>query len=165
MIEGLALQVAQNFANVSEQQIAELEYQVGMTALDSLERHLLYALRVSKCVPDLRKLDTLASRWGAAHRGAGGMGLDAAKSSRDWSTIVDFLSKLYQDKFRELAQETVTKAIENGAKRKSNTAKQRVLDKGVATLITARNSFSSDLPGLHQEVQAYIDRIERFRNS
>ncbi len=165
MIEGLALRVAQDFANVSEQQIAELEYQVGVTALDSLELHLLYALRVSKCVPDLRKLDTLASRWGVAHRGAGGMGLNAAKSSPDWSTIVDFLSKLYQDKFRELAQQTVTKAIENGAKRKSNTAKQKVLDKGVATLITARNSFSSDLPGIYQEVQAYIDRIDGFRNS
>jgi hypothetical protein len=165
MIERLALQVAQNFANVSEQQIAELEYQVGMYALDSLERHLLYALRVSKCVPDLRKLDTLASRWGVAHRGAGGMGLDAAKSSPDWSTIVDFLSKLYQDKFRELAQETVTKAIENGAKRKGDTAKRKVLDKGIATLIAARNAFSSDLPSLQQEVQAYIDQIEGFRDS
>jgi hypothetical protein len=163
MIDRLSLQVAQNFANVSEQQIAELEYQVGMTAPDSLERHLLYALRVSKCVPSLRNLDTLASRWGVAHRGAGGMGLDAAKSSPASSTIVDFLRSLYRDKFRELAQQTVAIAIENGAKRKGNAAKQKVLDKGIATLVAARNAFSSDLPGLHQEVQTYIDHIEGFR--
>jgi hypothetical protein len=164
MIEGLSLQVAKNFANMLEQQIAELEYKVGMAAPDSMERHLLYALRVSKCVPSLRNLDTLVSRWGVAHRGAGGMGLDAAKSSPDWSTIVDFLRSLYHDKFRELAQQTVTMAIEKGAKRKGNAAKEKVLDKGIATLVAARNVFSSDVPGLHEEVQTYIDRIEGFRN-
>lgn len=55
MLEGLALQIVQRFAEVSEQQIAELEYQVGMKAPDSLERHLLYALRVSRCVPVFAK--------------------------------------------------------------------------------------------------------------
>jgi hypothetical protein len=165
MIDGLSLQVAQNFANVSEQQIAELEYQVGITTPDSLERHLLYALRVSKCVPSLRNLDTLASRWGVAHCGAGGMGLNAAKHSPAWSSVVDFLSSLYRDKFCELAKQTVATTIENGAKRKGDTAKRKVLDKGIATLIAARNAFSSDLPSLQQEVQAYIDQIEGFRNS
>ena len=129
MSEGYALRVARDFANVSEQQIAELEYQVEVTALDSLEFHLLYALRVFKCVPDLRKLDTLASRWGVAHRGAGGMGLDAAKSSPDWSTIVDFLTKLYQDKFRELAQQTVTKTIENEPNGKATPRSRKSLTK------------------------------------
>ncbi|PYJ70006.1 MAG: hypothetical protein E6J54_28360 [Deltaproteobacteria bacterium] len=165
MIEGLALQVAQNFRNVSEQQIAELEQKVIMTAPNSLECHLLYALRVSRCVPGLRNLDTLASRWGVARRGAGGMGLDAATTSPDWSAIVDFLIKLYLEKFREMAQRTVTMAIEKAAKRKSEAAKQKVLEKGVATLIAARNAFRCDLPSLDQETQGYIQRIEEVRQS
>ncbi len=160
MVEGLALQVAQNFANVSEEQICQLEYQVGMTAPDSLERHLLYALRVSKCVPNLRNLDTLVSRWGVAQSGAAGMGLDAARGSPHWSTIADFLSKLYRDKFHELAQQTVTTSIENAAKRKSEAAKQKVLDKGVAILVAAKDAFSFDV---QCEVQSYIDRIDGFR--
>ncbi len=163
MIEGLALQVAQDFANVSEEQIGHLEYQVGMTAPDSLERHLLYALRVSKCVPSLRNLDTLVSRWGVAWSGAAGMGLDAAKASPHSSTIVDFLSNLYHNKFRELAQLTVMTSIENAAKRKSEAAKQKVLDKGVAKLVAAKNAFSFKLPGIDREVQSYVDRIGGFR--
>jgi len=165
MIEGLALQVVQNFDDMSEDQIAQLEQQVAMTAPNSLECHLLYALRVSRCVPGLRNLDTLASRWGVARCGARGIGLDAAMTSPHWSAIVDFLSKLYHEKFRELAQRTVTMAIENAAKRKSEAAKQKVLNKGVAALIAARNAFRSDLPSLDQETQGYIQRIEEVQKS
>lgn len=165
MIDGLAAQVVQTFSEVSEAQIAQLEQQVLMAAPNSLERHLLYALRVSRCVPNLRNLGTLVSRWRVARCGAGSSGLDAAKNSPYWPTIVEFLRKLYADKFRELAQQTVTTAIENAGKRKGAALRQKVLDKALATVVDAGNAFSSELPGLHEEVQVYADRIEGFRKS
>lgn len=165
MIDGLAAQVVQNFSEVSEAHIAQLEHQVLLAAPNSLERHLLYALRVSRCVPNLRNLGTLVSRWRVARCGAGSSGLDAAKSSPYWTAIVEFLRKLYADKFRELAQQTVTTAIEKAGKRKGDALRRKILDKALATVVDAGNAFSSDLPSLHEDVHAYTDRIEGFRKT
>jgi hypothetical protein len=49
-MEAIVEQIVQNFGTISEQQICELEFQVATKNPGSLERHLLYALRVSKCV-------------------------------------------------------------------------------------------------------------------
>lgn len=165
MIDGLALQVVRNFPEVSEVQIAQLEQQVLMAAPNSLERHLLYALRVSSCVPRLRNLGPLVSRWKIARGGAGSVGLDAAKSSPYWTTVCEFLRKLYADRFRELAEQTVITAIEKAAKRKSDALRQKALDKALATVVDAGNAVGSDLPGIHEDIQAYTDRIERCRST
>lgn len=163
LFEGAALRIVQNFANVSEQDIGLLEHQVAMTQTGSLESHLLYALRVSKCVPNLRKVETLASRWSVARSGASDMGLDAAKGSPHWSTVREFLLKLYRDKFSELAQHTVATTIETASKRKSASAKQRVLDKAVATLMAVENALSADFPRVREEVKACLGKIEQFK--
>jgi hypothetical protein len=165
MMEAIVEQIVQNFGTISEQQICELEFQVATKNPGSLERHLLYALRVSKCVHNLRKLDTLVSRWGVAHCGAGGMGLDAAKTSPQWAMVAAFLTKLYDGKFAELVKETVTTTIDVASKRKNNTAKQKALDKGIGTLRAAVKGLSADYPALDNEVKPYLAKIEQFRNS
>jgi hypothetical protein len=165
MYDGIACQIVQNFANVSEQEIALLEHQVAMTEPGSMESHLLYALRVSKCLPSLRKVETLASRWGVACSGAADTGLDAAKNSPHWATVRGFLIKLYREKFSELALYTVSTTIETASKRKSASAKQRVLDKGVASLVVAMRALNADFPDIRDEIKTCLDQIEQFKTA
>ena len=93
------------------------------------------------------------------------MGLEAAKTSPQWAMVVAFLTKLYHGKFAELVKETVTTTIDVASKRKNNTAKQKALDKGIATLRAAVKGLSADYPDLDNEVKPYLAKIEQLRNS
>jgi hypothetical protein len=51
-------------------------------------------------------------------------------------------------------------ALDVASKRKNNTAKQKALDKGIATLRAAVKVLSADYPDLDNEVKPYLAKIE-----
>jgi hypothetical protein len=157
--------VLEKFSTLSEATIARKDMQVGIMDPQSLERHLLYALRVSRCVPTLRKLETLVSRWGVARSGASGFGLDGGQASPNWHAVQQFLVSLYEDKFQELAFETTSMALEVASKRKSKALREKALMKALASVEQAADAVAQDLPGVRTHARACADRISAARAS
>ncbi len=127
----------------------------------SPEIHLLYALRVSKCVPTVKSVKTLASRWSIANWGPkASSGLQNGSQSSHWGLVNGFLSNLYLQRFHELCEEAANKANETAAKRKTPTAKESTYQKAIDKIVSAATEFGEDLPGLHETKIRWIDYLE-----
>jgi hypothetical protein len=126
--EEITAYVLAHFDDVTEEQIGKFERDVAIACPNSYESGLLYALRVSKCVPTLKSFKTLNSRWGLAHSGTrGDGGFVAATRSPNYQATHDFLAKRYGDRVEELCREIVAKAENAAANRKTESARCNVL--------------------------------------
>ncbi len=159
--EEITRYVVSRFARVSERTIADLSLEILRVQPHSPEIHLLYALRVSKCIPTLKAVSTLASRWSIANRGPqGNSGLQNGRQSGDWELVNRFLTNLYLQRFHELCEEVASKADETAAKRKTPTAKESAYRKAIDKILGAVTEFAENLPGLHEAKTQWIDRLE-----
>jgi len=133
--EDITRYVVSHFAEVSEKQIADASLAILTVNPHSPQIHLLYALRVSKCVPTLKHINTLASRWSAANRGPqGGGGLQDGRESREWEVVNGFLGNLYLRRFHGLCEEAAGKAKETASKRSTAAAKANAYQKAIWVL-------------------------------
>lgn len=110
--EQIAPYVVEHFDAAAENEIVQAEHQVMGARPFSPELGLLYALRVSKCVPTLKSFKTLGSRWNVASGVSSGglMGLICGLPSPNHDLVKDFLTRLYLRRFCDLAKEIALKA-------------------------------------------------------
>ncbi len=164
--EEITRYVVSRFARVSEKTIADLSLEILRVQPHSPEIHLLYALRVSKCIPTLKAVSTLASRWSIANRGPqGNSGLQNGRQSSDWELVNRFLTNLYLQRFHELCEEVASKADETAAKRKTPTAKESAYQRAINKILEGAAEFVDDLPGLHETKTRWIDRLKSLGGS
>lgn len=110
--------------NITANDLSTLEYLLLGQYPDMCERHLLYALRVSKTAETCKSPKTLASRWATASTGGGTTGLACGAASPSHALVSEFLSILYVNRFTEMMQAVLDKAATTAQKRK--TAQTRV---------------------------------------
>lgn len=117
-----------NFDEMTEEQIGQFERNVAKACPYSSERGLLYALRVSKCVPALKSFKAIAARWETAYNGTKGTGgfIGGMGSPNEQGTY-DFLVALYSRRLNELSEEIVAKAEQGVATRKAPSAKSKAI--------------------------------------
>ena len=160
-IDEITQYLVSHFSDVTEDEIARAADAILMVQSHSPEYHLLYALRVSKCVPRLKSIKTLASRWSTANTGPrSSSGLQNGRQSSHWGLVNGFLSNLYLQRFHELCEETANKASETAAKRKTSTAKESAYQKATDKIADGAADFGEDLPGLHETKTRWIDYVE-----
>ena len=150
-----------NFDTVTEEQIGQFERDVAQACRYSPESGLLYALRVSKCVPTLKSFKTLGSRWGTAFsgpRGAGG--LIGGTDSPNYRTTHDFLVKLYSDRVEELCREIVANAEKDAVNRKTESARCNVLYAAIGKIEQAYFQVSW-VPDPWAKQRAWIDCLDK----
>jgi DNA polymerase III epsilon subunit-like protein len=154
--------IIDQFEYATEQAIGEYERDLLKASQAELERSLLYALRVSKCVPEVKTMKTLASRWSTACSGAGGYGLFLAKNSANYNRVFQLLKEMYLQRFAELSHEIVSKASTSAQKRKSVKAKQNAFIRAGERIEKATDEFASrDLLELDDQAGFTINILNR----
>jgi len=146
MSKSPVIDVLAAFESLTEQEIATREHQALLDGVPGPERALLYALRVSTCLPKLRKLETLASRWGVAHGRPDRTGLLAGVSSPNYERVRNALVQMYLYRFDELAGELVA---ETGSSKASTPERLRkATERAKALLDAVVAQFVPEPPGL-----------------
>jgi len=154
-----------HFEKITEDMIGVLETRLTHPNYHA-EKALLYAVRVSKIVPEVKTMKTLASRWATACAGSGGYGLLAGSSSPNYSRVLRLLCETYHQRFAELSHEMVLRAIETAQDRKTAKAKQNAVLRAVDRVEKARDEFvSSDLLGLTEQVNHTGLLLNQYANS
>jgi DNA polymerase-3 subunit epsilon len=154
-----------HFEKITEDMIGVFEFELTKEAYQA-EKALLYALRVSKIVPEVKTMKTLASRWGTAYAGAGGQGLLAGSSSPNYSRALRLLREIYCQRFAELSHEIVLKASESAEQRKTAKAKQNDILRAVNRIEKAKVEFlHGDSLGLERQVIFTKDLLNQYANS
>jgi hypothetical protein len=157
--ESITKRVVEQFMQLSEQDIALAETQVKRQDGLHPEEHLLYALRVSRCIPNVTKLKTLASRWRVANCGAGGMGLLAGQSATNWQMVYNFLADLYQKRLDELCGQAFATTRESVSRPRSARANLKVIDTAIERIQSAQAEFTHDLPGLEMTIDKWVREL------
>ncbi len=155
--------VLASFDQITEGEIASAEHAGLSDGLPEAERSLLYALRVSHCVPRLTKIATLASRWGIANSGAGGAGLESAKESPNWASVHAFLADLYLRRFDSLADLLVREAEAGFAGSVSTEGDTSVVDRALDALNAGVGAFTRELQNLPVHAQRWTDALHALR--
>ncbi len=182
--------IAAHFDEVAEDQIAAAEAELTKAYLQSPEvarlsavswrsaagrRYLkipevalLYAFRVSKCVPRVTRFETLASRWSVACFGPRGVvGLFAGQDSVNYHRAYEFLAALFLTRFRELARAVAEKAEGSAAKRKSVAAKENIYYTAISKiedagkLLDHRTYVSAEGLLWKEEAKRWIDYLKQ----
>ncbi len=146
----------QNFDRVTEAELARTENEVKRVSRESPESSLLYAMRVSKCVPRVTTLKALASRWQVANYGPRMIGgLSAATRSRNYRPVYEFLTSLYLTRFAELAREVAVAADKVAIHRKTVSARLNAMTSGMQKIRAGRDGLL-DLPGIREEANRWL---------
>lgn len=140
--------IVEHFDEISEQEIGKAETEVKRAKGNHPEASLLYALRVSKCVPTLKSFKTLASRWSTANCGVGAAGLQFAQGAKNWQLVNDFLTQLYLKRYETICADLIQKTAATIAKRKSEQAKLNAIQKASDKISEASSEFMYELPDL-----------------
>jgi hypothetical protein len=165
--EQLVPHVLENFYALTETDISGFERLLGRVSPRNSELHLLYALRVSKCVPGIKSFDTLASRWGVACVGAGGAGLVNGATSPNYRATYAFLAALFSERFSELCRELIAKAEQTAIARKTLTSKRKVYEQAIHKIANAKNILL-DLPAIESQADnwlVYLRELESRLNA
>ena len=153
-------EVLERFHEISEQSIGDVERSLTGTRWSD-QKHLMYALRVSWCVPTLKTFKTLGSRWHIMQTGGRGhTGLIAAMGAMHSASVEAFLTRLYRDRFAELVREIATKAEQTSAARRSADAKVNALLKGCER-IEKGGLDAIEIPDLDSIAQQWIEYLEQ----
>jgi hypothetical protein len=157
--------VVEQFDRLSEKEIGKAESIVQGLRGGYAEAQLLYALRVSKCVPTLKSLKTLASRWSTANVGAGAAGLQMGRDAKNWQLVSSFLARLYLKHYKQLCLDLVSKTKQAVADRKSPQARSNVVNKAIALVNEAHQEFSYQLPGLNEATGECLIQLQKTGDS
>ena len=152
-------QIIANYDHITEFEISNMDNQLFETAPFIAERGLLYALRISLCLPQIKNLNILASRYNTTCAGAGGMGLLASKRSHSYQLTYDFLAKKYLEKFVKLADNIFQDAKTAAENRKTKQAKITVFNKAKNKIKDSKTAFECKLPDLDSAVEALENQI------
>lgn len=154
-----------HFEKITEDMIGVLEANLTQRTYQD-EKALLYAIRVSKLVPEVKTMKTLASRWSTAYGGAGGYSLLAGNSSSNYNRVLRLLSEIYSQRFAELSHEIVLQAVASAQERKTTKAKQNAIIRAVDKIEKSMDEFvSSDLLGLKEQVSYTSNLLNLYANS
>ena len=161
--------VLANYDRATDFGIADAEHQLLLAEPFSPDAGLLYALRISVCLPTLKKLNTLASRYNTACLGAGNMGLLTSKRSQHYQKVYEFLADRFLRKFTELADEYIQNAQCDESKCTSKKAKLNCWYVAKEIIQKSREAFEHKLPGLDGVIEAFEteiqNEIERINSS
>jgi len=153
--------VVNHFDAVSEEQIGQWERDVARASPDNPESGLLYALRISKCVPTVKSFKALDSRWRTACNGVRGLsGSIGGAGFPNRRATEDFLVKLYADRVEELCQEIVAKAEEESAKRKTGAARCTTLYDAIDKIEQAYHQVNW-VPDPRPKQRAWIGHLDK----
>lgn len=165
MLDPILEDLLARFHSLSESDVAALEHETNPRSAGSLDRNLFYALRVSHCVPRLKRLTTLGSRWSVAQHGAADTGLDAARSKPGWERVHAFLVELYLERFSALANELVRETEQHARASASADERARLASDAIAELRAGTAAFEVALPGLDARVTSWIGALEELTPS
>lgn len=124
------------------------------------KQSLAYAIRISEPLSTLKRLDTLASRYNIAHRGAGGYGLEFAKHLDGYEKVAIPLKEAYFYKFEIIVGRLIVETGEKEQRRKTQEAKIKVWQKTKEELLQGFNEFKYDLQGLKEKVDYFTKQID-----
>jgi len=166
--EQLVPYLIEHFSEATEEQISAVEHEVFRGCPRHPEKALLYAFRVSKCVPRVKTFKTLGARWRTACSGPrGAVGLLAGRHSANYRRAYEFLSCLYLKRFWELAKAVADKADDSAAKRKSASAKRNVYNAAIRKIedggreLDHYTILSADAALWRGEAQRWIDYLRQ----
>jgi hypothetical protein len=145
--------IIKNFDSLTERDFTPLETKLAKICPASPERDLVYALRVSIHVRGIKNLKTLGSRWSTANFGAGARGLQMGKHSRNYKAANEFLTRLYLNKFSELA----TAALNEALTKKTPSARINSLNRAKEKIRGAFYEFTFGLPGLDEAINRILE--------
>jgi DNA polymerase-3 subunit epsilon len=158
--------VIEQFEVVSENEIGGSEAELVAIKDAEEERALLYALRVSKIVPKIKSMKSLANRWNTACEGAAGYGLNYGTKSSHHQRVLNFLSEIYLQRFAELTNEMILKASNTADARKTLKAKQNSFIRVIDNLKKYYDEFFEyELPGLKGQIDFATNFIKSFIES
>jgi len=136
-------------------------YQLQIQELLAYEQDedLAYALQISEVLPTIKKLDSLASRYNTAHRGAGGRGLLSAQNSNHYEEIKKDLQDQYLERFIELCDQHVQKAGASASQRKTSRGKIGAWLRVKEQITSGATEFQYPLPGIEMAVEGFENKI------
>ncbi|MDP7288885.1 MAG: hypothetical protein QGH94_12925, partial [Phycisphaerae bacterium] len=141
--------------DIDQDTIASLKWMTAEIPPAKSRSNLVYALRISKKVPDIKSMATLSKRWRTANDGAGMVGLAQAVASSDKDRVCSFLADLYLQGFERLAQEIMDKAAATAEKRKTAKTKAGCWTKAQEKIIAAGQEFTPELPGVGECIRQF----------
>ena len=144
--------VLAHYDRLTEAQMAEIERELARFSLP--DASLLYALRISKCVPKIKTYQKLAGRWEAANYGAGGAGLQGADSSEHFDRVRTFLVGLYLKRFHRLCERLIKKGHAAAGKRDEPEDKLSCWRLVKEKLNQGYDEFIDAMPGLTEHYEA-----------
>jgi hypothetical protein len=154
--------VLQQWHTFTEIDIAKAEELCRRHFPNADEQHLLYALRISHCVPTLRQLKPLASRWNrATGRSLDKIikGADDAQGCDQYPFVIDKLEQLYLHHYHLICESLVAAAIEKAAKRKSIDAQVSVLETCGDGIDDETNKMIGLPPAIFEAKMRYCSRL------
>ena len=131
-----------------------------LAAIEIRRQSLAYAVRIMETLSTLKRLDTLASRYNIAHRGAGGYGLEFAKHLDGYEKVAIPLKKAYFYKFEIIVGRLIVETGEKEQRRKTQEAKIKVWQKTKEEILRGFNEFKYDLQGLKERVDYFTKQID-----
>jgi hypothetical protein len=147
--------VLANYERATEYGIADAERQLRAVNPFSPDRGLLYALRISVCLPRIRKLDTLASRYNTAEN----RGLLRSRESPYYQKVYDFLTDKYLCRFVELADEVYQEAQKTAGQRVTKEAKVKVLYDTQEKIFNSMQLFEHVFVSLEGATDSFLKQI------
>lgn len=150
-----------HFYEATESEISAAEHEIKRNRRGNVEPHLLYALRVSKCVPKVTTFKTLASRWRVANEGPRiTSGIGAAGGSPNQLLVFDFLTNLYVQRFFGLCKQLANKTVDSVDKRKTPAAKLKVFENAIERIHAGAAEFDPEPRGLHKIVKDWTNYLK-----
>ena len=149
--------IVDNFLKVGTKDYSTFERTITRAAPRSLERELVYALRVSSVLPTLTNLKTLASRWDTAHCGAGASGLELGRASHNFTLVYDFLTRQYLEHVQRILESEQAAFRGKHQQAATDKARETTRQKWLEKLITYRTLFSYQLNGLDHLIERYTN--------
>jgi hypothetical protein len=149
-----------NFDRCKESTIATVENELLKALPDSEDLGLLYALRISTCLPKIVKMETLASRFNTACLGAGNRGMLTSKQSKHYQIVHHFLSERFLANFKELADKQIKKAADQESRRRTKQAKSNCWIIAREKIHAGKAAFEHKLSGLDEAIEALDSEIQ-----
>ena len=144
MLGDVIVMIMFDYYELTGSSIAAYEHTLFQMDPEHIDRGLLYALRVSHCVPKINTFNKLSSCYETALKGPrlnSQYCLESAKDSDLYEKVRDFIHKLYGKRFIELLNNIIQKTNSEIEHRKTNKAKYNSWDRAFKKLLAANTEF------------------------
>lgn len=155
--------VLRQYDELSERDLGAIEHELLKHQPRSTDRFLVYALRVSKCVPTLKTITKLPRRWEAAHFGPRGTGgILATDEGAERNAVVSFLQSTYLQRLHGLGAAICEANLQRIAKARTNDARRRILESTERLIVDTSLDFSPSLPGAFEDARKMVDTFRKL---